>query len=179
MKEVPVVVQTISEGCLTTSLAAGNERQSAFGKCHVDCLSCADLSRSLEVKSNIIGRTYSSIKIKSHKIYRKIRTHIYLLACKNSGIQYVGERIALVNLRMNIYQKGRSGCEHSINHYKNVCKGTSFFILIQEKLERYGFKNGQRDFAMQELLLKREHYWMKKLHSIYSYDLNESVKTVT
>ena len=80
---------------------------------------------------------------------------------------------------MKIYQKGRSGCEHSTNHYKNVCKGTSFSILIQEKLDRYGFKNGQRDFAMQELLLKREHYWMKKLHSIYSYDLNEGVRTVT
>ena len=71
---------------LTTSLAAGNKRQPAVCKYLVDCLSCPDLSRSLEVKPNIIGRIYSSVTIKSHEVHRKIRNGIYLLTCKNCGI---------------------------------------------------------------------------------------------
>ena len=61
-------------GCLTNFLIAGNERQSVVCKCAVGCLSCPDLSRSLEVISNIAGRTYSSVNIKSHEIHCKIRT---------------------------------------------------------------------------------------------------------
>ena len=108
---------------LTTSLAVGNEREPAIRKCRVDCLSCPDLSRSLEAKSNITGRTHSSINIKSHEIHCEIRNYNYLLTCKICGIQYVSESITPVNLRMNVHRKGKSGCEHSINHYKNICKG--------------------------------------------------------
>ena len=53
-------------GHLATSLAARNERQPAVRKCHIDCLSCLDLLHSLEVKSNITGRTFSSINVKSY-----------------------------------------------------------------------------------------------------------------
>lgn len=53
-----------------------------------------------------------------------------------------------VNPRMNIHQKGKSVCEHSISHYKNVCKGFCFSVQIHEKLEGDGFINGPRDFAV-------------------------------
>ena len=82
-----------------------------------------------------------------------LRTIIYLLTCNNCGIQHVGESVTPVNLRMNVHRKGKSGCEHPLNHYKNVCKGASFSIHISEKLEWDGFVNGQRDFAMQKLCL--------------------------
>ena len=157
----------------TTSLAAGNKRQPAVRKYLVDCLSCLHLSRSLEVKSNIIGRIYSSINIKSHEIDRKIRNGIYLLTCKNCGIQYVCENITPVNLRTNIHQKGKSSCKYSINHNKNVFKGASFSIHILEKLEGDDFINGQRDFSAQKLHLQRENYWMKKLRT---YILPASMK---
>ena len=156
-------------GRLTTCL-------STVCKCHVDCLSCPDLSRSLEVKPNITERTYSSINIKSHEIYCKIRNYIYLLTCKNCGIQYVGESITPVNLRMNFHRKGKSGCEHAINHYKNVCKCASFSIHILEKLEGDSFINGKRDFAVQKLCLQKDDYWMKKLCNMYPYGLNERAK---
>ena len=52
-------------GCLTTSLAAGNHWQQAVRKCCIDCLSCLDRSVSLEAKSNITERTYSSMNIKT------------------------------------------------------------------------------------------------------------------
>ena len=77
---------------------------------------------------------------------------------------------------MSINRKGKSGCEHSINHYKSVCKGASFSIHILEKLEGDDFTNGQRDFAVQKLRLQREDYWMKKLRTIYPYGLNERAK---
>ena len=81
-----------------------------------------------------------------------------------------------VNLRMNIHRKGKKGSEHSINHYKNVCKGVSFSIHILEKLEGDGFINGQRDFSVRKLRLQREDYWIKKLRTIYPYGLNERAK---
>ena len=163
-------------GHLTTSLAAGNDRQPAICKCHVDCLNCPELSRSLEVKSNITGRTYSSINIKSDEIYCKIRNYIYLLTSKTCRIQYVGESITPVNLRVNFHRKGKSGCKHSTNHYEIVCKCSSLSIHILEKLEGDGFIDGQRDFAVQKLGLQREDYWMKKLRTIYTYGLNERAK---
>ena len=62
------------------------------------------------------------------------------------------------------------------NQYRNACKGSSFSIHILEKLERDGFINGQRDFAVQKLHLQREDYWMKKLRTIYPYGLSERAK---
>ena len=43
-------------------------------------------------------------------------------------MQHVGESIAQVNSRMNIHQKGKSGYEHLINHYKIVYIDASFSI---------------------------------------------------
>ena len=78
---------------------------------------------------------------------------------------------------MNICRKGKSGCLHSINHYKNVCKGDCFSIHILEKLEGDGFINDQQDFAVKKLCLQREDYLMKKLRIIYPYALNERAKS--
>ena len=59
---------------------------------------------------------------------------------------------------MNFHRKGKSGREHFLNHYKNVCKSASFCIHILEKLKQDGFINGKRDFAVQMLRLQREDY---------------------
>ena len=91
-------------------------------------------------------------------------------------MQYVAKSITSINLRMNIHQRDESGCEHSIHYCKNICKGASFSTHILEKLDRDGFINGQRDFAVQKLRLQREDYWMKKLRTKYPYGLNERAK---
>ena len=79
-----------------------------------------------------------------------------------------------VNPRMNIHQKGKSVCEHSISHYKNVCKSGSFPIHILEKLEGDGFINGQWDFTVKKLFLEREDIgWT----NCAPYGLNERVKS--
>ena len=79
-------------------------------------------------------------------------------------------------MRWNIHRKGKIGYEHSIIHYKSICKGASFSINILEKLEGNGFINDQRDFAVQKLRQQREDDWMKKLRTIYRYGLNERAK---
>ena len=129
-----------------------------------------------KVKLSITRRTYCSINIKSHEIHCKIRNYIYLLTCKYCDTQYVGESITPVNLRMDIHRKRKSGYELFINRYKHVCKDANFSILILEKLEVDDFLNGQRDFAVQQLCLQRQDYWMKKLRIIYPSGLNERAK---
>ena len=142
-----------------------------------DCLSCSDLSRSLEVKSNLTGRNYSSINIKSQEIHCKVTNYIYLLTIQNCGVEYIGESITLINLRMNIHRKSKCGCEHFINHYKNIYKSVNFSIQILEKLKGDGFLNGQQNFALQELRLLREDYWMNKLCTICPYGLSQRAKS--
>ena len=103
-----------------------------------------------------------------------MRNYIYLLTCNSWGIKCVSESIR--NLRMNVHWKGRSGCEHSINHHKNVCKCASFSIHILEKLEEDGLIYCQWHFAVQKLHLRREDYWMKKLCTVHPYSLSERAK---
>ena len=51
----------------------------AAGSSQMPCglFELSDLSRSLEVKSKLSGRTYSFINIKSHEIHCKIRNYIF------------------------------------------------------------------------------------------------------
>ena len=79
---------------------------------------------------------------------------------------------------MNVYRKGKSGCEISINHYKNVCKNASFTIQILENLPGNGYKNGSKDLEMLEYRLQREDYWIKLLRTSYPYGLNERTKSM-
>ena len=53
--------------------------------------------------------------------------------CTSCSIQYAGESITPLNLRMNIQGRGKSGYEISIDHYKNVCKNARFLFQIIEK----------------------------------------------
>ena len=56
------------------------------------------------------------------------------MTCTHCGIQYVGESITPFNLRINIHRRGKSGCEISIDKYRNVCKNATFSIEMIEKL---------------------------------------------
>ena len=163
-------------GRLVNPLAAGKERQPAVRKCRADCLSCPDTVRSKFVSSSITGRSYSTINISPHEISCKIGNYIYLLTCKNCNVQYVGESITPVNIRMNQHRTSTIGCSHMINHYENVCENASFFIQILEKLEGSGYINGEYDPASAERRLLREDYWIKTLRTVYPYGLNIRTK---
>ena len=139
-----------------TSSGESFERSSgSTRKCRRDCLCCPDLLKSLEFSSSVTGRIFncvnislSEINISLSEINCKLQNYIYLLTRKSCGVQYVGESIVPLNLRMNIHRKGKSGCEISINHYTNVCPNSSFWIQILEKLPGDGYKNGAKEKAI-------------------------------
>ena len=157
-------------------LAAGNERPLASRSCRANCLTCPALIYKDTFVSNSTGRLCVAIDIKFHEVHCKLQNYIYLLTCTACYIQYVGESISPVNLRMNVHRRGKSGCEISINHYKNVCPNATFTIQIIEKLPGNGYRNGAMDQKMLQFRLEREDYWIKKLRTVYPYGLNEKTK---
>ena len=70
------------------------------------------LTRSQENQfvSNITGRKHSTIDIKRDEVHCKLQNCVYLLTCTNSGIEYIGESITPLNLRINIRRSGKSEC---------------------------------------------------------------------
>ena len=84
------------------------------------------------------------------------------------GFQYVHESIIHLNLRMNSHKKRKSGCENSIDHYRNSCKNATFSIQIVKTLPGNAYKNGLKDNAMLEYRLQHEDYRMKTLLTVYS-----------
>ena len=163
-------------GRLADPPAAGKERQLTNRTCRSVCLSCPDIIRKKTFNSFTTGKTYNAIDIEPHQVHCKLQNYIYLLSCKNCGLQYVGESIRPVNLRMNTHRKAKQGCEISINHYKHVCPGATFSIQIIEKLEGDGYKNGALDTEVKKYRLQREDFWIKRLRTVYPYGLNDRVK---
>ena len=70
------------------------------------------LTRSQENQfvSNITGRKHSTYDIKPDEVHYKLQNCIYLLTCTHSGIEYIGESITPLNLRINIHKSGKLGC---------------------------------------------------------------------
>ena len=95
-----------------------------------------------------------------------------MLSCNCCAVQYVGESIVPINLRMNIHRAGKSSCKMFNEHYKDVCPGATFSIQILEKLPGNGYKNGKIDTEMRRYRKKREDMWMKLLRTVYPYGLN-------
>ena len=109
-------------------------------------------------------------------VHCKMQNYIYVLTCSSCCVQYVGESVVPLHLRMNIHRRGKTGCEIAIDHYRNVCPGATFSIQILESLPGNGYHNGVVDPAMLEYRLQREDYWMKTLRTVYPYGLNERTK---
>ena len=51
------------------------------------------------------------LRVRSNEVHRKRQNDIYLVKCAHFGIQYAGEKISNLNLRINIYRRGTSGFE--------------------------------------------------------------------
>ena len=170
------VNNTRTVGGSSVTSAEGSDRPSASRKCRSDCKTCPSLVKESNVKSYHTGRVYSTIDLNIEDVHCKLQNYIYVLTCTCCYVQYVGESICPVHLRMNIHRRGKSGCEIAIDHFKNVCPGATFTILILEVLPGNGYLNGKIDQAMLEFRLQREDYWMKTLRTVYPYGLNERTK---
>ena len=165
---------TVGGGSVAT--AAGSDRPGTSHKCRSNCKTCPSLIKKSSVKSYHTGRIYSTIDVDIEDVHCKLQNYIYVLTCTSCLCQYVGESVCPVHLRMNIHRKGKSGCEIAIDHFKNVCPGATFTILILEVLPGNGYVNGKVDPAMLQYRLQREDYWIKTLRTIYPYGLNERTK---
>ena len=159
-------------------LDGGSMHPAGSRKCRSDCMTCPDLviPSEQEFTSNVTGRNYKIINNTDKKINCKLQNYVYLLTCKSCNVQYVGESVIPLHKRMNIHRRGKSGCEISINHYKNVCPGSSFTIQIIEVLPGNGYKNGAFDIDMNKYRKEREEYWIKTLRTVYPYGLCEKIK---
>ena len=87
---------------------------------------------------------HSIIDVESSMIHSMIQNYIYLLSCVSCGIQYVGESVINVNLRMNIHRRGHSGWKITINNLK----GSKFIIQVFVKLAGNGYRNSTVDSEM-------------------------------
>ena len=166
--------RTVGGGSATLS-AAGSNRHPAT-RCRIDCYSCKDLKKVRSVKSYYTGRIYSVIDVDPEKVHCKLQNYIYLLLCQSCGVPYVGETVRYVNTRMNIHRGLKSDCKYFVEHYKHVCPGAGFDIIILEKIPGNGYTNGVVDDKMRDYRLEREDYWMKTLRTVYPYGLNERTK---
>ena len=164
-------------GGLATNLAGGSEPRGSR-RCRSNCMTCPSLTYNPKVTSYVTGRTYSIRDIEPSQIHCKLQNYVYMLSCSSCGVQYVGESIVPVNLRMNIHRKGKSGCEILIDHFSNVCPDASFSIDILEKLPGDGYKDGTIDDKMRDYRLEREDFWMKTLRTVYPYGLNDRAKSI-
>ena len=59
---------------------------------------------------------------------------------------------------MNIDRSGKTGCEISIDHYRNPSKNITFLIQFIEKLPGNGYKNKTKYHDMLEYRLQRKDY---------------------
>ena len=139
-------IQTVGGG-LATTLAVGSEPLGSR-HCRSDCMTCPSLTRNPFVTCFVTGRIYSIRDIQPSQLHCKLQNYVYLLTCLSCGVQYVGESIVPVNLRMNIHRRGKTGCEILIDHFSNVCPGAEFSIDILEKLPGDGYKDGAIDDKM-------------------------------
>ena len=165
-------------GGRSVSSAMGNVRPGSVHKCRSDCMSCPAFDKSLSITSNSTGRNHFVVDIDPRTVHCKLQNYIYVLTCLRCNVQYVGESVISVNLRMNIHRKGKTGCEILIDHFSNVCPGSLFSIQILEKLPGNGYANGVVDQQMRKYRLEREDHWIKTLRTVYPYGLNERTKSM-
>ena len=135
---------------LPSTLAARDERPLPVRTSRASCLICPAIIRENKFVSNNTGRNCFATDITLDEVHCKIQNYIYLLTCTHCGIQYAGESITPLNLRTTIHRRGKSGCEISNDHYRNVCKNAIFSIQVTEKLPGYGYENEIKDNAMFE-----------------------------
>ena len=174
------VIVTPVVGSPAVIVACGNELTNKNGVALCKnklCRTCPKLIQSRYFKSNITNRKYEMINHTNEIITCKSQNLVYLLTCESCNIQNVGETTIPLHKRMNIHRTSKSGCEHFIEHFCNVCSGKSFSIQVIEKLPGDGYDElGEVCSEMRDKRLEREDFWMKRLRSIYPYGLNEKAK---
>ena len=140
------------------------------------CMTCPKLSTSSTFQSSVTSKNYKIINHSGETISCHSQNLIYLLTCNNCNLQYVGETTIPLNKRINIHRTAKTGCEHMIKHYKEICIGATFQVQVLEIFQGNGYVNGKVCPKDREQRLIREEHWMKTLRTIFPYGLNERAR---
>ena len=128
-------------------------------------------------------RTYSGTNYgKSHVTCNS--SNIYLIACSDCFMQYVGKTAQQLNVRLATHRASMSGklksnsCRWLAEHFSTgICKNAKYSVQIIEKWQGNGRTScGAIDLGETVLRRKRETEWILKLRTVYPYDLNEKVE---
>ena len=111
------------------------------------------------------------------------RNLVYLITCRNCGLQYVGETVQTLAERFGKYRfelksPEKSGrCRIFVKHFtKGLCKGAEYSVQIIEKLEGNGrTARNEIDPSATSKRRAREVHWMLKLRTVYRYGLNDRI----
>ena len=123
----------------------------------------------LHIKNyNVINNKSPTEKHTRVKLSCHSQNLIYLLTCSSCNLQYVGETTQPLHKRINIHRTAKSGCEHMINHYKDVCAGAHFTIQILECFPGTGYVDGKPCSDSRKIRLDREEYWIENHLPLWS-----------
>ena len=178
-----VVTNSIYEGAPYEEVANENLTESSttdfnIKKCGSGkCMTCNDLVTSKIYYSNHSTRTYNVINHDGEDLSCNSANLVYLRTCRGCGVQYVGETVQPLRVRMNQHRSNKSGCSHLIEHKNKTCPGGSFSVQIIVKLDGNGRNDfGEMDEEIYAERLRFEDCAMKNLRTIYPYGLNEKAK---
>ena len=144
------------------------------------CLTCEILVTDKYYTANVTNRKYEVINHSEDDLTCKSSNLIYLLTCLRCRIQYVGESITPLNIRMNTHRTSKKGCLNIINHFKDTCAGSKFSVQIIVKYANNGYNQyGTIDEKMKVIRRNQEDMLMKKLRVIYPYGLNSKTRDRT
>ena len=115
-------------GGLTMALAERNEIPPVPCKYRTDCVSYRHLLKMIPY--------FFCYWQKKFCYWRRIFNDAWnlQLSYQSCYIQYVGESVVNVNVRLKTHRRGKSGFKIAINRFKNVCSGSKFTIQMLEKL---------------------------------------------
>ena len=141
------------------------------------CLTCDILVTDRYYTSNVTNCKYEVINHSNDDITCKSSNVIYLLSRKKCRMQYVGESITPLNIRMNTHRTSKKGCQHIIEHFRETCTESKFSVQIIVKYANNGYnKYGTIDEEMKVIRRNQEDILMKKLRVIYPYGLNSKTR---
>ena len=140
-------------------------------------MTCSDLVTSKIYYSNQSKREFNVINHTGEGLSCNSANLVYLRTCRGCGVQYVGETVQPLRVRMNQHRSSRSGCSHLIEHKNKTCTDGSFSVQIIVKLDENGRNDcGEVDDEKSAERLRFEDCAMKDLRTIYPYGLNEKAK---
>ena len=144
------------------------------------CCTCDFLVEGHTVCSSVTRRKHSLICKRDVEVTCRTSNVVYLIECKKCHVQYVGEtgqelRGRISDHKTRLYKHDVSKKEtFLIRHFhRGPCKDAMFSVSILEVCEGEARKGKALDPVVTRKRREREGFWIKRLHTLYPYGLND------